>query len=312
MLEATHNAPKNMDELQELLKDDIKVKVAGIDVDGTLRGKYMRKDKFLSSVATPEGFGFCSSIFAWDINDELYDPELSISNQTNGYRDLIAQVDLSTYRRLPWENNTPFFLIYFLDPETKQPLCVDPRSVLKKACERARKDGYEPYAGVELEFYNFKETPQSSKAKGFRSLKTLTEGNQSYSLLRTQPTNDYFLDLFDKSDEFQIPLEAYHTEAGPGVLEAALEFCSAERMGDNALLFKYLAKSIGMQHGVMPSFMAKIWPEVGIRFHHPRSAWAGASGHVHISLQDKDGRNIFAVSDEVAANGGRVSSTGYH
>lgn len=106
--------------------------------------------------------------------------------------------------------------------------------------------------------------------------------DQSYSLLRTQANSGYFLDLFDKSDQFQVPVEAYRkcshissltvlsefsphypdTEAGPGVLEAALGFCSAERMGDNALLFKYLAKSVGMKHGVMPSFMAKIWPEV--------------------------------------------------
>lgn len=97
-----------------------------------------------------------AALSAWDIHDGLYNPELSISNQSNGYKDLIAHVDLSTYRRLPWEDNAPFFLMSFLKPDTKEPLSVDPRSVLRKACERARRDGYEPYAGVELEFYNFK------------------------------------------------------------------------------------------------------------------------------------------------------------
>jgi hypothetical protein len=49
------------------------------------------------------------------------------------------------------------------------------------------------------------------------------------------------------------------TETGPGVLETALAYTSALRMADNAILFKYTAKSIGMKHGVIPSFMAKPW-----------------------------------------------------
>lgn len=52
------------------------------------------------------------------------------------------------------------------------------------------------------------------------------------------------------------------TETGPGVLETALAYTSASRMADNAILFKFLAKSIGMKHGVIPSFMAKPWGNV--------------------------------------------------
>jgi glutamine synthetase len=53
------------------------------------------------------------------------------------------------------------------------------------------------------------------------------------------------------------------TETGPGVLETALAYTTALKMADNAILFKYTAKSIGMKHGVMPSFMAKPWGDVG-------------------------------------------------
>ena len=49
------------------------------------------------------------------------------------------------------------------------------------------------------------------------------------------------------------------TETGPGVFETALAYTSALRMADNAILFKYTAKSVGMKHGIMPSFMAKPW-----------------------------------------------------
>lgn len=52
------------------------------------------------------------------------------------------------------------------------------------------------------------------------------------------------------------------TETGPGVLETALTYTSAQRIADNAVLFKFLAKSIGMKHGIIPSFMAKPWSYV--------------------------------------------------
>lgn len=99
-----------------------------------------------------------------------------------------------------------------------------------------------------------------------------------YSLLRTQLNNDYFTDIFDRGSEFEIPIEGHRsyfvcigndlseqctdTETGPGVFETALAYTSALRMADNAILFKYLAKSLGMKHGIVPSFMAKPWGDV--------------------------------------------------
>ena len=52
------------------------------------------------------------------------------------------------------------------------------------------------------------------------------------------------------------------TETGPGVYETALAYTNAVRMADNAILFKYLVKSMGMKHGILPSFMAKPWGNV--------------------------------------------------
>jgi hypothetical protein len=52
------------------------------------------------------------------------------------------------------------------------------------------------------------------------------------------------------------------TETGPGVFETALAYTTALRVADNALLFKYLVKSLGMKYGITPSFMAKPWSNV--------------------------------------------------
>ncbi|KAF9532224.1 hypothetical protein CPB83DRAFT_847455 [Crepidotus variabilis] len=278
-------------DIEKALSEDNKVKVAGVDVDGVLRGKFMSKEKFLSAVKT-DGFGFCSVIFGWDLHDTVYSRELLVSNKANGYRDIIAVIDLSSFRRIPWENDVPFFLLSFLDPDTKEPLCVDPRGVLRVITERVREIGYECYSGVEYEFFNFKETAQSIVNKNFTNLNPLTPGMHGYSLLRTQLNNDYFHDLFDQSLAFKVPIEGHHTETGPGVLETALAYTNTMQMADNAILFKYTAKSVGMKHGVIPSFMAKPW-----------SGLPGCSGHTHASLRDKDGRNIFAVTDEELKSG---------
>jgi len=133
--------------LPKLLANDTKVKVAGIDVDGILRGKLISKKKFLS--VAKEGFGFCSVIFGWDMHDQTYFKELKISNAENGYHDLIAIPDLSTYRRIPWENDVPFFLISFFDPDTMKPVSACPRGLLKTALEKLQKKGYGAMAGGE-------------------------------------------------------------------------------------------------------------------------------------------------------------------
>lgn len=136
-----------LENLPKILKHDTKVKVAGVDVDGMLRGKLMAKSKFLSIAA--DGFGFCSVIFGWDMHDQTYFKELKISNKENGYRDIIAVPDLKSFRRIPWEDNVPFFLVSFSDPDTKGPVSACPRSLLRTATERFEEQGMGALAGGE-------------------------------------------------------------------------------------------------------------------------------------------------------------------
>ncbi|KAL8276286.1 hypothetical protein RQP46_011314 [Phenoliferia psychrophenolica] len=288
--------PTNLKELTSLLANDTKVQVAGLDVDGVLRGKIMIKDKFLASVKD-NGFGFCSVTFGWDMHDAPYKRELKISTLANGYRDLLARIDLSSYRRTPNSPSLPFFLITFIDPETDSTLSVCPRGVLERVTAELKKDGFDAYAGAEYEYFNYKETSESAAAKKFQDLEPLSRGMHGYSLLRPALNNEYFHDLYDSCASFGIPIEGHHTETGPGVYESALAYQPVARMADNATLFKYIAKLTGMKYGVMPTFMAK-----------PYSDQPGCSGHVHISLRDSTGENVFAVKESELKDG-RVGAT---
>lgn len=87
------SAPLNLQalaqEITSIVKDDKRIKVAGVDLDGILRGKVMAKSKFLSTLES--GFGFCSVVFGWDMHDKTYAEELSISNAANGKKDTIPR-----------------------------------------------------------------------------------------------------------------------------------------------------------------------------------------------------------------------------
>ncbi|EPE08078.1 glutamine synthetase [Ophiostoma piceae UAMH 11346] len=277
--------------LPKLLEHDAKVKLAGVDVDGMLRGKVVSKKKFLS-IAT-EGFGFCSVVFGWDMHDQTYFKELQVSNKENGYRDLLAVPDLHTFRRVPWEDNIPFFLVRFFDPETKQPICACPRGLLQTQVDKIASKGYGAMAGAEYEFFHF-QTPLSDKgtrpsAAAFlasnppHALPALTEGMFGYSLTRPAANKDYYYDVFDTCTKFRCDIEGWHTESGPGVYEAALQFDKISEMADRASLFKLAVKSVAMPYGITPCFMAK-----------PKQGLPGNSGHIHISLVDKDGKNLLA------------------
>ncbi len=132
-------------DLPGLLAEDSAVKLAGIDVDGMLRGKLVSKKKFLS--IAQDGFGFCSVIFGWDMHDMTYMRELKVSNKENGYRDILAIPDLSSFRRIPWENNVPFFLVSFFDPDTKEPVPACPRGLLKAQLAKFGANGQGAMAG---------------------------------------------------------------------------------------------------------------------------------------------------------------------
>ncbi|EFA77660.1 glutamine synthetase type I [Heterostelium album PN500] len=258
------------------------VKVCGSDVDGILRGKYLQKEKFTSSVK--KGFGFCSVIFGWDSNDVTYDNVKFTGNHT-GYPDITAKVDLSSYRQVPWENNIPFFLIDFYK-NSGEPLPICPRNLLKKVIADCRAEQLEPMMGMEFEWYNYAETNKSIQQKNFTKPTPLTPGMFGYSMIRISENSRYMEDLANLK-HYGIPLEGLHTETGPGVYEVAIQFSEALEAADRAILFKLSAKEIAAKLGIMASFMAK--PSVDL---------PGCSGHMHQNFATLDKSvNLFIDKD---------------
>ncbi|HYF21072.1 MAG TPA: glutamine synthetase family protein [Ramlibacter sp.] len=248
-----------------------KVKVAVSDIDGVLRGKYLHIDKFFG--ATEGGFGFCDVVFGWDMLDNTYD-NTSVTGWQHGFPDALARIDLDTARHVPWDNGVPFFLGDFVNADgTPHPVC--PRQTLKRVLARADKLGYAVMAGMEFEWFNFRETPHTWAAKQGLPPEPITPGMFGYSLLRMADNPGFFNALMDEMAAFNVPIEGLHTETGPGVYEVAIGFSAALEQTDRAILFKTGAREIGKRFGIMPSFMAK-WSQ----------KYPGCSGHIHQSLSD--------------------------
>lgn len=264
------------------------VKIGVFDADGVLRGKYMSREKFVSSLES--GFGFCDVVLGWDSSDQLYD-NVSHTGWHTAYPDALMRIAPSTCRALPLEGDMLLFLAEF--EGEAEALC--PRGLLKRVLKRADGMGFGVLAAAEFEFFLFDETPHSIREKNYSQLKTLTPGFFGYSLLRAGVHADFYEGLLDLCAKMRMPIEGLHTETGSGVLEAAIAHAGALEAADRAALFKTFVKIFAQRRNVMATFMAK-WSK----------DWPGQSGHLHLSLQDKRAKTVFhstrkpqSISDEM-------------
>lgn len=249
------------------------VKVGLFDNDGVMRGKYMSRDKFFSSLEN--GFAFCDVVLGWDSKDQLYD-NVSYTGWHTGYPDAPVRILPDSCRDVPFEGDMLLFLAEFADGAES----VCPRAALRRVLDKAGEMGFDPYAAFEYEFFMFDETPHSVREKGFRNLRPMTPGWFGYSMLRNGAHAEIYHEILALCERMDFPLEGLHTETGPGVLEAAIAVDHAGQAADKAALFKTFMKIFAQRNHLMATFMAKWSPD-----------YPGQSGHIHLSLKQSDTGN---------------------
>lgn len=191
--------------------------------------------------------------------------------------DMILCPDPLTYQVIPWKSEDKKSARFICDVHTPdgEPFEGDPRSILKKALAQAGKMGYEFNTGPEVEFYLFK--------KDNEKITTIPHDIGGYF---DYPSRDLASEvrediIFALEAMGMIP-EMSHHECGPGQHEIDVRYSDALSSADNTITLKYVIKSIASQHGLYASFMPK-----------PLFGQAGSGMHVHQSLFDKKGNNLF-------------------
>ncbi|MFA5318182.1 MAG: type I glutamate--ammonia ligase [Patescibacteria group bacterium] len=192
--------------------------------------------------------------------------------------DMYLKPDIRTYAVIPWLNsnagNTARFICDIHKPDGT-PFEGDPRFILKKTINKARKMGFAYYTGPELEFFLFK--------KDNGNINPLPHDHGGYFDLTTDDAYKIRRDMTEALEKFGIDVEVSHHEVALGQHEISFKYGSALRTADNAVTLRFVLKAIAQQNGLHATFMPK--PIAGIN---------GSGMHVHQSLFNiETNRNVF-------------------
>lgn len=170
--------------------------------------------------------------------------------------------------------------------ETDGAVCeIDCRAVLVRAAALFTAQGLTPVVACELEFYLVDREradglpPQPARMGGARPS---THG--TYGLEELDDAGPFLADLWAAADAAGLPLETAISEYAAGQMELTLKHrADPLRVADDVVLYKRLVKQVARRHGMLATFMAK-----------PFGDAAGNGLHLHISVNDAAGVNIFA------------------
>lgn len=250
---------------------------------GVPRGKRLRRHEIEAVYAN--GRFLPGSILVNDITGQ--DVEATGLVWEDGDADRVARPIAGRITPAPWLGadvaQVPVTM-YELDGK---PHDLDPRHVLQRVIDRFAADGLVPVVACELEYY-LVDARRTASGKIQLPPSPLTGDratqHQVYGLREVEEASGFLRDLWASADAMGIPLEGAISEYAPGQLELTLKHhADALRAADDAVLYKRAAKGVALRHGCEATFMAK-----------PFADLAGSGMHLHVSVNDKAGKNVFA------------------
>jgi glutamine synthetase len=278
---ADRTPPLSVEELHTLVAggEIDTVVLAFPDMQGRLQGKRFAARFFLDDVLA-HGTEGCNYLLAVDTEMNTVDG-YAMSSWDRGYGDFAMRPDLSTLRRVPWNEGTAM-LIADLAWNDGSPVVAAPRQILRRQLERLAELGYTAKVGTELEFIVFKDTYEQAWDAGSKGLTPANPYNIDYSVLGTGRIEPLLRRIRNEMAAAGLTVESAKGECNPGQHEIAFKYDDALVTCDQHAIYKTGAKEIASQEGVSLTFMAKY------------NEREGNSCHIHLSLADADGTNVMA------------------
>ena len=273
------------------LKDHPEVKtirVAAADLNGVARGKRIPA-RFADKLLT-EGTKFPYSVLNMDIWGE--DVENSPLVWQAGDPDGLLMPTERGFMPMPWlDAPTALLPLWMFHPDGR-PYDGCPRQALARVAERYAAAGLTPVVATELEFFLIDDSKfgELQVPPSPRSGKRRT-GAETLSLRALDSFDRFFTDLYDSCEAMDIPADTAISEAAPGQFEINLMHQPDPlKAADDAWLFKLLVKGVARRYGFAASFMAK-----------PYHLFNGSGMHMHFSVLDSRGNNIFDDGSEAGS-----------
>jgi glutamine synthetase len=256
------------------------------DPSGIARGKTVRRHELAALYA--QGRNVAGSILGLDVTGA--DVEATGLVWEAGDADKLCLPVPGTLQPAPWLERTGQLMLSMHELDGT-PAAADPRHALAAVEQRLAARGYHAVFACELEFYLLREQPGGGwMPAGSQALQPgQGERIEAYSLARLDNLAPLFRELLDAASTQGLPAGTVMSEYAPGQFEITLQHrVGALAAVDEAVQFKRLIKGIAAKHGLTASFMAK-----------PFTQRAGSGSHLHLSLADAAGQNLFA-SDEAS------------
>jgi glutamine synthetase len=260
------------------------VLIALCDMQGRLQGKRLTARHFLEEVVDHGAEG-CNYLLAVDVDMNTVDG-YAMSSWERGYGDFVLKPDLATLRLVPWQEGTAMILCD-LAWEDGSDVVASPRQILRRQLARLAERGWSANAGTELEFMVFRETYESAWHKAYRNLEPANLYNVDYSMLGTARIEPLIRRIRNAMEGAGMAVENSKGECNFGQHEINFHYAEALHTADDHAIYKNAAKEIAAQEGMAISYMAKF------------DEREGSSCHIHFSLAESDGRNVFASDESV-------------
>jgi len=257
-----------------------------IDANGIPRGKLLHRDELLAIYQN--GRPLPSSILALTVQGE--------DVEATGLVWEVADADCWTYplpgslTLQPWRSTPTGQLQVSMHPTQGLPAApADPRHALVRVIERLKADGLHPVMAVELEFYLLdKQRDANGRPQPAMQMNGVRpEAPQVYGVYELEQLQPFLDDLYAACEAQGLPVRTAISEYAPGQLELTLEHrFDALQAVDEGVRYKRLVKGVANRHGLQACFMAK-----------PFGDLAGSGMHMHVSLADEQGNNLYASED---------------
>ena len=260
------------------------------DMNGLLRGKRIARSALEKVYA--DGVCLPMSLIATDITGNTVE-ETGLGYDI-GDEDRICRPVPGTLRPIPWSPRPMAQVLLGMEDAGGGMFEANPREVLKRVLARYAERGLRPVVAVELEFYLFDPLPDAHGRPQPPVNAHTGARNTSTQVYYIEDLDDFrpFIDGVAAACRAQgVPADTAVAEYAPGQFEINLKHRDDALLAcDDAIYLKRAIKAVARQQGYQASFMAK-----------PLADQAGSGLHVHVSVLDRNGDNIFACAPEQPA-----------
>jgi glutamine synthetase len=262
--------------LQERKIEDIEAFVP--DMAGSARGKVLPADKFgTGQLKMPE------AIFAQTISGDYVDNDKNVED-----RDMLLVPDPSTLRPVPWVAEPAASVFLDCYRSDGSPVETSPRAVLRHVLGKYESQGWVPVVAPEVEFYLLNpHSDPNAEAEPPQGRLGRTEGaRQPYSIDTMNDFEPFINDLYKYCEDQGIRIDTLSQEMGPAQFEINFLHGNPIELADQVFLFKRTVREAAIEPEMHATFLAK-----------PMREEAGSALHIHQSVVDKSGDNIFSTKD---------------